>query len=345
MNKQNKKEYKNTMKNTKTTNTTTQQQYNSFSELLRNYEKQARQRTPQTETEYTQALTELATACTYSVLKKLCIVGGTVTEQTKSTTDTAKTIRQLRQSIAQDTNNLKRLQYATNNTTEYTYNKDGELTRNIKNSELNKASTTLINYSLGDGIDLINTAIQTILSETAKTQDINAEFMEKPYTVRRLKRKVYIKDIDSLGGYETTDTTAIQEVYKAIRRDIENMRAVQIASNKYTYIDDTFKDTETDTETAVYRRLPKYSGLAYETTDINGKITAITADIETATATDNIITQLNLTAKQAKILQLRQSGHGNKAIATYLGVSLSTVKEQIRALQKKAVSIGLTPTK
>lgn len=333
------------MKNTKTTNTTTQKQYNAFGELLRNYEKQARQRTPQTETEYTQALTELATACTYSVLKKLCSVGGTVTEQTKSTTDTAKTIRQLRRSIAQDTNNLKRLQYATNNATEYTYNKDGELTRHITDAELNKASTTLINHSFGDGVDLINTAILTIMQETAKTQDITAEFMEKPYTVRRLKRKVYIKDVDSLGGYETVNTTAIQEVYKAIRRDIENMRAVQIASHKYTYIDDTFKDTETDTETAVYRRLPKYSGLAYETTDINGKITAITADIETATETDNIITKLNLTAKQAQILQLRQSGYGYKAIATYLGVTQRAVAKTVQAIQKKAVAIGLTPTK
>lgn len=331
------------MKNTKTTNTTTKQQYNAFSELLRNYEQQARQRTPQTEKEYTQALQELATACTFSVLKKLCTVGGTVTEQTKSTTDTTKTIRQLRQSIAQDINNIKRLQYATNNATEYTYNKDGELTRHIKDNELSQASTTLINYSFGDGLDLIQTAIITIMQETAKTQDITAEFMETPYTVRRLKRKVYIKNVDSLGGYETVNTTAIQEVYKAIRRDIENTRAVQIASNKYTYIDDTFKDTETDTETAVYRRLPKYSDLAYETTDINGKITAITADIETATETDNIIEQLNLTAKQAQILRLRQSGYGYKAIATYLGITQRAVAKTVQAIQKKAVAIGLTP--
>lgn len=339
MNKKQIKGVGNTMKNTNTTNNAT------FTDLLRNYEKQARQRTPQTETEYTQALTELATACTYSVLKKLCSVGGTVTEQTKNTTDTTKTIRQLRQSITQDTNNIKRLQYATNNATEYTYNKDGELTRHTKDSELNKAITTLINHCFGDGIDLINTAIITIMQETAKTQDINAEFMEKPYTVRRLKRKVYIKDIDSLGGYETTNTTAIQEVYKAIRRDIEQSRAVQIASNKYTYIDDTFKDTETDTETAVYRRLPKYSGLAYETTDINGKITAITADIETATDTDNIISQLNLTTKQAKILQLRLSGYGYKAIATYLGVTHNAIINTMKKIQKKCIAIGLTPTK
>lgn len=327
------------MTNTKKQPTTN----NAFTDLLRNYEKQARQRTPQTETEYTQALTELATACTYSVLKKLCNVGGTVTEQTKSTTDTTKTIRQLRQSIAQDTNNIKRLQYATNNATTYTYNKDGELIQSIIDNELYKASATLVNYSLGDGIDLINTAIQTILSETSKTQDINTNFMEKPYNVRRLKRKVYIKSVDSIGGYETTDTTPIQEVYKAIRRDIEKSRAVQVASHKYTYIDDTLTDTETDTETAIYRRLPKYSGLAYETTDINGKITAITADIETATDTDTLIEKMNLTTKQAQVLQLRLSGYGYKAIATYLGVTQRAVAKTVQAIQKKAVTIGLKP--
>lgn len=343
------------MKDTKTTKTTTtasgtttaskDTNNNAFATLLRTYEQQTRTRTPQTETDYTKALQELATACTYSVLKKLCNVGGTVTETTKSTTDTTKTIRTLRQTIAQDTNNLKRLTYATNNATAYEYNADGELKEVVKDKELNKAIPKLLDYCLNDGIDLINTAIVTILTETEKATDTTANFMEQPYEVRRLKRKVYIKDVDSLGGYETVTTTAIQEVYKAIRRDIEKSRTMQVASHKYTYIADVFKDTETDTETEVFRRLPKYSGLAYETTDINGKITAITADTETVTDTDNIIQSLNLTEKQAKVLQLRQCGYGQKAIATYLGVSKQAIQKTLKQIQVKAVAIGLTPTK
>lgn len=318
---------------------------NAFTELLRNYERQARQRTPQTESDYTQALTDLATACTYSVLKKLCNVGGTVTETTKNTTDTAKTIRTLRQSIARDTNNIKRIEYATSKATALEHNADGELVTVIKNKDLYNALTQLCSETLSDGIDLINTAIVTILKETDKASDLTTDFLETPYTIRRLKRKVYIKQADSVGGYETTTTTAIQEIYKAIRRDIENNRSIQIASNKYTYLESIATDTESDTETTVYRRLPKYSGLAYEMTDYNGKITAITADTETVNDTDNIIEKLNLTTKQAKILQLRQSGYGYKAIATYLGVTQRAVAKTVHAIQTKALAIGLTPTK
>lgn len=334
------------MKNAKTTTTNAKATNNAFTTLLRTYETATRNRNGNTDTEtaYTNALTELATACTFSVLKKLCNVGGTVTETTKSTTDTAKTIRQLRQSLAKDLHDLNRLAYASNNATALEYNQDGDLQSVVKDKDLQNALTALCADTFGDGIDLMHTAVTTILTETAKATDLTADFMETPYNVRRLKRKVYIKDANSLGGYETTQTTAIQEVYKAIRRDIESNRTMQIASNKYTYLESIATDTESDTETAIYRRLPKYSGLAYETTDYNGKITAITADTETVDTTDRILEKLNLTAKQAKILELRQSGYGYKAIATYLGVTHNAVINTIKKVQKKAVAIGLTPT-
>ena len=335
------------MKDTKTTTTATAttQTGNPFAELLRNYETATRNRTPQTETEYTKTLQDLATACTYSVLKKLCNVGGYVDESTKTPTDTAKAIRQLRQSIAQDKDNHNRLNYAINHSTELQYNKDGELKQVVTDKELYQSITKLIDYCIGDGIDLINTAVITILDETAKASDLTVDFMETPYTVRRLKRKVYIQDVNSLGGYETATTTPIQEVYKAIRRDIASNRTMQIASNKYTYISDILTDTESDTETAVYRRLPKYSGLAYEVTDISGKVTAITADIQTATDTDNIIAKMNLTAKETQVLQLRISGNGYKAIATYLGITVDNAKRCGHRIREKATAIGLTPTK
>lgn len=333
------------MKKTGRETTTTQKGDNAFAGLLRNYETQARQRTPQTETEYTTALENLATACAYSVLKKLCNVGGTVTENSKNTTDTAKTIRTLRQSIARDTNNIKRIKYATNNATALERNADGYLVTVTKDKGLKDAVASLCAETLGDGIDLMHTAIVTILNETAKASDLNTDFMETPYAVRRLKRKVYIREADSVGGYETVTTTPIQEVFKAIRRDIESNRSIQVASRKYTYLADIATDTETDTQDAIYRRLPKYSGLAYEVTDINGKITAITADNQTVDDTERLIEKLNLTAKQAKILQLRISGHGYKSIATYLGVHPNTIKTTMRRLQEKAVAIGLTPIK
>lgn len=334
--------------NAKKTTTTANADRNGFAELLRTYENATRNRNgnADTESKYTTALQDLATACTFSVLKKLCNVGGTVTEQTKSTTDTAKTIRTLRQTLAKDLHDLDRLTYATENATAQEYNADGDLVTVIKDKDLYKASADLIGQCFsGDGLDLVNTAILTIMTETEKATDLSVDFMETPYTVRRLKRKVYIKESDTVNGYENATTTPIQEVYKAIRRDIESNRSMQIASHKYTYISDIMTDTESDTETEVFRRLPKYSGLAYEQTDISGKVTAITADSETVRTTDELIAQMNLTTKQAKVLQLRQSGYGYKAIATYLGVTQRAVAKTVQAIQTKALAIGLTPTK
>ena len=331
--------------NAKTTTTKTNEN-NGFSILLRTYENATRNRNGNAETEkaYTTALTDLATACAFSVLKKLCNVGGVLTETSKSTTDTAKTIRQLRQSLAKDLHDLNRIQYASNNATALEYNADGDLITVIKDKDLHNALTTLCGECFGDGLDLMHTAVTTILTETEKATDLTANFMETPYNVRRLKKKVYIQSIDSLGGYETVTTTAIQEVYKAIRREIESNRTMQVASNKYTYLESIATDTESDTETTVFRRLPKYSGLAYEQTDFNGKITSITADTETVDTTDRIISMLNLSKQQATILQLRQSGYGYKAIATYLSVRPDSITKQIKRIREKAITIGLTPT-
>lgn len=334
------------MTNGSTTTKATPGADNGLTALLRRYENATRNRNGNTETEqaYTTALTDLAAACTFSVLKKLCNVGGTVTEQTKSTTDTTGAIRQLRQSLAKDLHDLDRLQYASNNATAFEYNADGDLVSVVKDKDLYNAVSALCSECLSDGIDLRNTAALAILAETAKATDLSADFMEEPYTVRRLKRKVYIKSEDSLGGYETVTTTAIQEVYKAIRRDIENSRSIQTASHKYTYIESIATDGESGTETEVFRRLPKYSGLAYEVTDYNGNTMGITADVASVRKTDELVERMNLTAKQAKVLQFRQSGYGYKAIATYLGVTQRAVAKTVQAIQTKALAIGFTPT-
>lgn len=336
----NRQEKGQTMANLKTTNS-------AFSELLRNYENATRNRhiNANTEKEYTDILEELARACTFSVLKKLCNAGGTIENENKKITDTAKTIRQLRHSLFKDLNEISRLEYINNNVSCLDYNDEGEVTPTIKDKDLYQALATLVTDTFGDGIDLMQTAIVTLLDETEKHKNNGVAFMEIPYSVRRLKRKVYIKDVDSLGGYEDTQTTPIQEVYKAIRRDVQNSRAVQVASRKYTYLDGMAIDTDTDTETVIYKRLPKYSGLAYEMADFSGKITGITADENTVDTVDNFVNALNLTAKQAKILELRLSGYGMRAIGTYLGITPQAVDNTLKRIQKKAIKIGLNPTR
>jgi DNA-binding CsgD family transcriptional regulator len=58
-----------------------------------------------------------------------------------------------------------------------------------------------------------------------------------------------------------------------------------------------------------------------------------------------LIEKLNLTKRQATILQLRLKGYGYKAIATYIGTSTDNIKGQIKELRRKAKRIELTPEK
>lgn len=322
--------------NAKTT-TTTNANANPFVELLRQYEQQATTRTPQTEKDYTTALLNLATATAYSVLKK-CIE-----------TSQNQTLVQVKRDIAKDTALLQRIEYAQRNAYEYRYNKDGEKVLVVKDKELHHALTKLCAETFGEGIDLVHDAVITIMTETDKAKERNngtlpQNFMEQPYQIRRLKRKVWIKVEESVNGWETVTTTAIQETYKAVRRAVEQSRAVRTdAKNGYTYLSDLAKDEESGTEETIYRRLPKYADLGGTVTDFNGKETAYTADEQTAADMDELIARLNLSKNQAEIIKLRLSGYGYKAIATYLGVTHNAVINALKKVQNKALAIGLQP--
>lgn len=322
--------------NAKTT-TTTNANANPFVELLRQYEQQATTRTPQTEKDYTTALLNLATATAYSVLKK-CIE-----------TSQNQTLVQVKRDIAKDTALLQRIEYAQRNAYEYRYNKDGERVLVVKDKELHHALTKLCAETLGEGIDLVHDAVITIMTETDKAKERNSgtlpqNFMEQPYQVRRLKRKVWIKVEESVNGWETVTTTAIQETYKAVRRAVEQSRAVRTdAKNGYTYLSDLAKDEESGTEETIYRRLPKYADIGGAVCDFNGKETAYTADTQTVNDMDTLVAKLNLSKQQADILKLRLSGYGYKAIATYFGVRPDSITKQMKRIREKAVAIGLQP--
>ena len=322
--------------NAKTT-TTTNANANPFVELLRQYEQQATTRTPQTAKDYTAALLNLATATAYSVLKK-CIE-----------TSQNQTLVQVKRDIAKDNALLQRIEYAQRNAYEYRYNKDGEKVLVVKDKELHHALSKLCAETLGEGIDLVHDAVITIMTETDKAKDRNngtlpQNFMEQPYQVRRLKRKVWIKVEESVNGWETVTTTAIQETYKAVRRAVEQSRAVRTdAKNGYTYLSDLAKDEESGTEETIYRRLPKYADIGGTVRDFNGKETAYTADEQTANDMDALVAKLNLSKQQADILKLRLSGYGYKAIATYFGVRQDSITKQIKRIREKAVAVGLQP--
>lgn len=313
---------------TQSTMKTTNPTATRFELLLREYEQQARNRqqtsTPETEKAYTKALTDLATSVAYAVLKKCIDVSQN------------KALIQVRQSIARDTHALQRIAYANDTAYETTYNTDGDTIQRVKDKNSKQALDKLCAECFGDGLDLVHDAILAILDETAKALDISANFMETPYTVRRLKRKVWIKTADSVSGWETVETTPIQEVYKAVRRSVDNSRAMQVdPRNGYSYIEDYATDSESGSEERIYNRLPKYADLGGYETDFNGACTFYTVDPETVINIEELVKDMNLSARQAKVLQLRQCGYGHRAIGTYMGIAHPNVVRVCSQIQNK----------
>lgn len=326
----------------KTTTTTTTTNTTTFDTLVHDYEIIAQYKdtkgTPLSDGErqdYDTALVTLSTAITYSVLKK-CI---NVSNDTQ--------LKAVRASLTRDTKNLAMIDYTAETAHKASYTAEGDYTVETVDKDLHNRFNELTRETLGDGMDIMHTALVSIIEETNKAKERDGgylcdTFMTTPYTVRRLKRKVWIKVEDSVNGWETVETTPIQEIYKAVRRYIESQKAVKANGNGYTYLESVATDTESDTDTVIYRRFGKYADIGGVVRDYNGKETAYTTDTETADKVDTIIAKLNLTAKQLKVLQLRQSGYGYKAIATYLGVTQRAIAKTCKAIQDKAIKAGYT---
>lgn len=299
-------------------------------------------------TTYEKALTDLATATVYCVVKKCIDPTRKATTDSVTNSGYSPAMVKIRRDISADrhtTDNINRLITDLTYHTEYDNNGDPVSICDTPDSE--KALFDLIhNSTIGDGYDLVNDCIVAILTETEKQKDRDPDSvidLERPYTVNRLKRKVYIKKSDSIGGYETVTTSPIQEVFKTVRRCIENSRAIQTdPKNGYSYIEDLTTSPNGDPDT-IYYRLPKYCDLGGYVKDSNGKETNYTTDTATVETAEKLTEKLNLTKRQAILLQLRLKGYGYKAIATYLGIRPDSVRDAIKAIQKKADNIGLTP--
>lgn len=317
----------NTTKMVTTTNATENKQA-TFSALLETYASEHKKGT-NTST-YTQALENLACAVAYSVLKK-CI-----------DTSYNETLVSIRHELTRDKHTLNNVAYCSEHATKLAYNDNGDLVQVTLDNDCKKALATLTSATLGDGLDLVNDAIIAILEETEKQRARGEKLdLEKVYTVRRLKKKVWIKSENSVNGWETVETTPIREIYKSVRRSIDSSRALATdPRNGYSYIEDSSKDSETGETTTIYRRLTKYADLGGYATDYNNACTFYTVDSETVKDVDNLLTALNLTKRQAQVLELRQRGYGYKAIATYLGIRADSVRDVLKAIQKKALASG-----
>ena len=300
------------------------------------------------------ALLTLATVCTYAVLKK-------VADPQRKTTDPEKlekyehkvadsgcnpTILRVKREVSHDLKLSADLTTMHNNKRVEKHDKNGDVYLAIDPESWQTAPDHAYDR-FGDGMDFVNDAVLAILEETAKQLARNPSDpvdLTRPYEVRQLRKKVWIKTEEAENAWETVKTTPIQEVFRAIRRSIQNSRSFRIdPKNGYLYLDEMVKDGQTGEETNIYRRFPRYADLGGAVCDFNGQtLTPTTVDSETAETIDDLVTKLNLTERQALILKYRLSGYGKKAIATRLGVGQKNVAESLKAMQKKAQAIGLT---
>ena len=313
---------------TTTKTTTTRPDFNSV--------KRAYETALATGKDTTDTLTALATAVAYSVLNK-CIDPQRKTALQREDVSTAgynPALVQLKHGIAADLATLDNLRTATNKATRTAYNADGDLTTETVDKDAEKAVAALIGDTMSDGIDLVQTAALAVLEQAVLYAADGGKWLDTPHTVRRLSRRVYIKADDS-AAYRDDETTPIQEIYRAVRQAVQNSRAVQTdPRNGYSYIEDLTADG-LDT---IYYRLHKYADLGGY--DCNGNYTT---DRQNMTDYETLVARLDLTGRQAQIIRLRMQGHGNKAVASYLGVTYQAVQNTLAKVQKKAQAIGLTP--
>lgn len=302
----------------------------AFETVKRNYETALAQGK-----DTTQALTALATAVAYSVLNK-CIDPqrkAAAQRDTASNTGFNPTMVALKRGIAADLATLDNTRRTANAATATTYNADGDLLTVTADKDAAAALVDLMATTLSDGIDLVQTAALAILEQAAEHAN-GGEWLDVPHTVRRLSRRVYIRS-DESAAYRDDETTPIREVYRAVRQAVQNSRAVQTdPRNGYSYTEDMTADG-LDT---IYYRMGKYTDLGGY--DCNGNYTT---DRQNMADYETLVARLDLTDRQAQILRLRMQGHGNKAIASYLGVTYQAVQNTLAKVQRKAQSIGLTP--
>lgn len=184
--------------------------------------------------------------------------------------------------------------------------------------------------------DLISVATVAILGNLDKYGNLTA-------TVKYQKPQRQI--IYGNGAVKMVEAEAvpIQLVYRAVRKYISGTKnGGSLGADGYSYIaiTDTDTDTETGIDTVIYRRLGKYADIGGYTSE--GLYTVSEEDV---TRIDGIISRLDLTREQKRILSLRQGGYSFGAIADILGVTQEAVKKAVKRIRCKAVKIGFEPTK
>lgn len=290
--------------------------------------------------DYGNELMSLSLAIAGSVLKKLCDPQRK-TAQTREGNGTSNsgqnpTMIAMRRELYRDYKAVLNLAEAVDAAYALVWDSKGNAKTEVVDRVAADVADALASETLGDGLELLNEAAAAIL-EQAEVHASGEDWLDTPYGVRRLSKRVYIKLEDS-AQYREEMTTPIQEVYRAVRRAVQNSRAVQTdPRNGYSYIED-YATEDVNGADAIYFRLGKYA-------DLGGASCygLYTVDRQSVMDYNEALERLNLTERQARVVDLRMRGYGNTAIASYLGVTERAVYRTLERIQKHCNDIGFTP--
>ena len=242
--------------------------------------------------DYAESLDTLARTIAYAVVKRLHAVSG------------SNIMADFRRDIASAKTMLDKLKYTASVAESISYDTDGNAYNDITNGEEEENYSKIIHSeTFGDGYDLTQIACVAILEVVTKQESRGETIdLERAYTKRKLDKRVIIRKGDSAKTIEV-DTTPIQEVYRKVRKAIQDeRRAPSSLESIYQYVPLDEYGTDMQREDAqeeyLLKRLPKYSVLGDYETDYNGKQTVVTANGTDAKTIDETIDSLNLTDAQ-----------------------------------------------
>lgn len=309
------------------------ERYAAFNKLKRDFETAY-----ESGKDYSTELMQLSTAIARSILATVADPQRKTANGKSKVSDSGmnKAIDDMRKGLTQDRKNLDSLRYWTNQPYEIAYDKNGNK-QTVYTANAVDAIDSLIDYALSDGMDFVQLAAVELLQLAAEHAANGDCWLDMPYSVRRLSKRVYIRETDSK-AYRMEDTTPIQEIYRAIRRYVAECRQVSTdPRSKYTYVSiDALEPEELE---QIFVRSGKYADIGGM--DCNG---LYTSDIESFRAyadADKLLETLNLTARELQIIKLRMQGYGTRSIATYIGVSHGSIERSIKNIRNKAMENGL----
>lgn len=282
--------------------------------------------------DYSAELEALATAIAKSVLNKVIDPQRKSAGEKNAVSNSGinKALDELKRGIYFDGKNLANIRHWTNTDYEMAYTKDGDI-KLEEGKDANDGLAALIDYAITDGYDFVQTAALALLEQAAEHAASGENWLDCPFTVRRLSKRVYIRETDSR-AYKDVETTAIQECYRAVRRHVAASRAVSTdPRSPYTYI--SIDAYEPEALEQIFIRAGKYADVGG--VDCNGLYTGDMKSFRAYNDVDKLLEKLNFTARELQIIKLRMRGYGAKAIGTYLGISDASIRRTVHRMRDK----------